>query len=262
MHMMRRGPAAQPSPTPPARGGRSQPNSHAFCAPCHAFHRRRHGSSSIPRSSGATSTCWTPAALYASNRPRSAPLSLPSSDVRSEISNAASGRPARRRCTIAGACSGVTRLPCQPSRRNARAIAASDEPPIQIGIGAHGFGCMRIVSIFAAIQRVGKVTGSSFHTAFIIAMPSSMRRPRSRNGTPRASNSASIQPTPAPRINRPCDRFCSVASSLASGSGWRIGSTSTLVPSLTRCVHAAAPRSASAPDPRSWPMAGSWHPSG
>ena len=52
--------------------------------------------------------------------------------------NAASGRPARRRCTIAGACSGVTRLPCQPSSRSARAIAASDEPPIQIGIGAHG----------------------------------------------------------------------------------------------------------------------------
>ena len=192
--------------------------------------------SSISRSSGATSTCCTPAALYASSLPRSAPASCPSSGVRSEMVNAASGRPARRRCTIAGACSGVTRLPCQPSSRSARAIAASDEPPIQIGIGAHGFGCMRIVSIFAGIQRVGNVTGSSLHTAFIMAMPSSMRRPRSRNGTPRASNSASIQPTPAPRISRPCDRFCSVASSFASGSGWRIGSTSTLVPSFTRCV--------------------------
>ena len=71
-------------------------------------------------------------------------------------------------------------------------------------------------------------------------MPSSMRRPRSRNGTPSASNSASSQPTPAPRINRPPDRFCNVASSLASGSGWRIGNTSTLVPSPTRLVQAAA----------------------
>ena len=61
-----------------------------------------------------------------------------------------------------------------------------------------------------------------------------MRRPRSRNGTPSAANSASSQPTPAPRINRPPDRFCNVASSLASGSGWRIGNTSTLVPSPNR----------------------------
>ena len=87
---------------------------------------------------------------------------------------------------------------------------------------------------------MGKLTGSSLHTAFIMAMPSSIRRPRSRNGTPSALNSASIQPTPAPRISRPRDRFCNVASSLASGSGWRIGSTSTLVPSFTRCVQAAA----------------------
>ena len=50
---------------------------------------------------------------------------------------------------------------------------------------------------------MGKLTGSSLHTAFIMAMPSSIRRPRSRNGTPSALNSASIQPTPAPRISRP-----------------------------------------------------------
>ena len=84
------------------------------------------------------------------------------------------------------------------------------------------------------------VTGSWVHTARIIAMPSSVRRPRSWNGEPKAANSASSQPTPAPRISRPSEKFCSVANSLASGSGWRIGNTRTLVPSRTRLVTAAA----------------------
>ena len=109
-------------------------------------------------------------------------------------------------------------------------------PPIQIGIGFSGFGSIRIWSITAGIHFASKLTGSSVHTARIIAMPSSVRLPRSLNGTPSAANSASSQPTPAPRISRPSDRFCNVASSLASGSGCRIGSTSTLVPSPTRLV--------------------------
>src|SRR5271169_4122692 len=108
--------------------------------------------------------------------------------------------------------------------------------PIQIGMGATGCGCERIASIFAGIHLASNETGSCDHTARIMAMPSSMRRPRSLNGTPSASNSASSQPTPAPRINRPPDRFCRVANSLASGSGWRIGRTRTLVPSPTRLV--------------------------
>ena len=83
------------------------------------------------------------------------------------------------------------------------------------------------------------VTGSCDHTARIIAMPSSMRLPRSWNGAPNALNSGSSQPTPTPRISRPFDRFCNVESSLASGSGWRIGRTMTLVPSRTRSVTAA-----------------------
>ena len=99
---------------------------------------------------------------------------------------------------------------------------------------------MRMSSITAGIWRAGKLTGSSLHTARIIAMPSSIRRPRSRNGAPSAANSASIQPTPAPRISRPSERFCNVANSLASGSGWRIGNTSTLVPSPILLVKAAA----------------------
>ena len=86
---------------------------------------------------------------------------------------------------------------------------------------------------------LSNVTGSCDHTAFIIAMPSSMRRPRSLNGTPSAANSGSSQPTPTPMMSRPPERLCSVDNSLASGSGWRIGSTSTLVPSRTRSVTAA-----------------------
>ena len=122
----------------------------------------------------------------------------------------------------------------------ARASAGSEVPPIQIGIGFSGLGSMRMSSITAGIVFAAKLTGSSLHTARIIAMPSSMRRPRSRNGTPRAANSASSQPTPAPRMSRPPDKFCSVANSLASGSGCRIGNTRTLVPSPTRLVQAAA----------------------
>ena len=125
-------------------------------------------------------------------------------------------------------------------KTRARASAASELPPIQIGIGLTGCGSMRMSSITAGIWRAGKLTGSSLHTARIIAMPSSIRRPRSRNGTPSAANSAAIQPTPAPRISRPSDRFCNVANSLASGNGWRIGNTRTLVPSPTLLVKAAA----------------------
>ena len=118
-------------------------------------------------------------------------------------------------------------------------MAGSDWPPIQIGM-CGGSGRMRMSVISASMYFVGKVTGSCVQTARIMAMPSSIRRPRSLNGTPSALNSASIQPTPAPRIRRPSESSCSVASSLASGIGWRIGSTSTVVPSRTRLVQAAA----------------------
>jgi hypothetical protein len=88
--------------------------------------------------------------------------------VRSEIVNFGSGRSSRSRLTSGAACSGIAREPCQPSSRAARRKAGSEVPPIQIGIGFSGFGCIRIWSIVAGIQRASKLTGSSLHTAFII----------------------------------------------------------------------------------------------
>ena len=110
---------------------------------------------------------------------------------------------------------------------------------VLFGIGVLGCGVIRMSLMSAAIYFVGNVTGSWVQTARIIAIPSSIRRPRSWNGTPSAANSPSSQPTPAPRISRPSEKFCSVASSLASGSGWRSGNTSTEVPSRMRLVTAA-----------------------
>jgi hypothetical protein len=51
-------------------------------------------------------------------------------------------------------------------------------PPTQIGIGFSGFGIIRMLSMTAGIHFAAKLTGSSLHTARIIAMPSSVRRPR------------------------------------------------------------------------------------
>ena len=67
-----------------------------------------------------------------------------------------------------------------------------------------------------------------------------MRLPRWHLSPPVARNSAWFQPTPAPRMKRLLDRYCSVESSLASTTGWRVGSTSTDVPSRTRSVAPAA----------------------
>ncbi len=56
---------------------------------------------------------------------------------------------------------------------------------------------------------------------------------------PSAANSSRIQPTPMPRRTRPCEIRSIVASSLASTSGLRYGTISTLVPMLTRSVRPA-----------------------
>ena len=50
---------------------------------------------------------------------------------------------------------------------------------------------------------------------------SSVRLPRSANGTPSAANSPSIQPTPAPKMRRPPESTSMLARSLATGSGDR-----------------------------------------
>ena len=70
-------------------------------------------------------------------------------------------------------------------------------------------------------------------------MYSSIRAPRSWNGTPRAANSSASQPTPTPSVTRPPDRWSSVAISFAVTTTLRCGSTSTPVASRIRSVRAA-----------------------
>src|SRR5262245_26768664 len=71
-------------------------------------------------------------------------------------------------------------------------------------------------------------------------MASSVRAPRSANGTPSASNPSSSHPAAAPNNSRPPLNASTVASSLARCSGCRYGRTITLVPSRTRVVAAPA----------------------
>ena len=66
-----------------------------------------------------------------------------------------------------------------------------------------------------------------------------MRRPRVAKSWSSASNSASLHPTPTPRISRPPLSASSDDVALASSSGWCMGTTSTLVPSRTSEVAAA-----------------------
>src|SRR6266849_2761179 len=66
-----------------------------------------------------------------------------------------------------------------------------------------------------------------------------MIRPRSWNRTPTASNSRRYQPDAMPSSKRPAASRSRLASSLASTTGLRNGSTSTPVPSLILVVRAA-----------------------
>ena len=74
---------------------------------------------------------------------------------------------------------------------------------------------------------------------------SSVRRPRSRRGTPTASQDAACRspPTPSPSSTRPPDRYCRVATCFAVQATGRSGTMSTPTPSRIRDVTAAAPAS-------------------
>ena len=68
---------------------------------------------------------------------------------------------------------------------------------------------------------------------------SSVRAPRSRNGTPSAANSASFHPAPTPTVSRPPDIRSSVASAFAVATGLRYGMISTETPTPIRLACAA-----------------------
>ena len=76
-------------------------------------------------------------------------------------------------------------------------------------------------------------------------MYSSHRAPREGHGTPHASNSSQLHPTPTPRSMRPPDMKSSVAYSFAVYTGLPCGRMRMPVPSLKLVVHAARkPRAA------------------
>ena len=70
-------------------------------------------------------------------------------------------------------------------------------------------------------KRPSKLTRSPVQTAFIRRSASSVRAARSAKGTPSAANSSRHQPTPAPRMIRPPERWSAVASALAVAIGFR-----------------------------------------
>ena len=127
------------------------------------------------------------------------------------------------------------------------AVANSDGPlerdlgvsPIQIGTWPAGCGLARMLWKRAPWTGNSAVMWSSVHIRRIISMASSVRGPRSANGTPRASNSASSHPAAVPRITRPPLSWSMVAIDFATTTGPRIGRTSTVVPIRTRDVAAA-----------------------
>ena len=77
------------------------------------------------------------------------------------------------------------------------------------------------------------------HSSRITSMYSSMRAPRSLNGTPSAENSSASHPTPTPSVTRPPERWSSVAISFAVTTTLRCGSTSTPVARRIVSVRAA-----------------------
>ena len=97
---------------------------------------------------------------------------------------------------------GIQPSPSRPARR----MAASLLPPIHSGNGRwSGFGSTVMRSSFQ--NSPANVTSSSSQQRRMIAIASSVRRPRSLNGTPAARNSRSCS-TPIPNAGsiRPFDR--------------------------------------------------------
>ena len=80
-------------------------------------------------------------------------------------------------------------------------------------------------------NRPSNETFSPVSRSLTASSTSSVRRPRSFMEIPIAVNSGSFQPGPTPKMNRPSDMWSRVASSLASSTGWRSGTTRMWVPS-------------------------------
>src|ERR1700751_4921507 len=120
--------------------------------------------------------------------------------------------------------------------RAARFSAASASPAIQTGRCGRctGLGANAIRSNDTYLPE--NLGDSLVHSSSIAPRYSSAMRPRSRNGTPRASNSSASQPTPNVAVTRPPLIQSAVASALASTTGGCNGRIATLELTRIRCV--------------------------
>ena len=111
--------------------------------------------------------------------------------------------------------------------RAARLTAGSAEAPIQIG----GAGRCTDRATTRALRNwkycPSKSTTSWVSRARVAVTSSSNRVTRPLMGTPKASNSFGIQPSPRPNRSRPPVMASSVAASSASCTGFRAGETMT-----------------------------------
>ena len=99
-------------------------------------------------------------------------------------------------------------------------MPASELPPIHSGGPPARAGPGRSATPSTRSPRQVK-SAAPDHRRRQTAIASSVRAPRSRNGTPSARNSNSIHPDAMPQITRPPESASRLASDRASATGWR-----------------------------------------
>ena len=118
-------------------------------------------------------------------------------------------------------CSRSLWITYQPSpRATNRRMAGALVPPMMIGTRGCWAGRGSICQSCQSTNWPLKLTVSPVQAAVMASMYSSPRGPRSWNGTPRALNSSSSQPTPRPSMRRPPDRWSIELACLARYNGF------------------------------------------
>jgi hypothetical protein len=123
-----------------------------------------------------------------------------------------------------------------PARAAQGGRARASEPDVQRRPGR----LRREADASKDVKRPSNATGSPGQSSRTISIVSSVRAARSPRGTPITPASGSLSmPRPNAGSSLPPDSASTVASSLASRTGFRAGATRTLVPSFRCCVRAA-----------------------
>ena len=113
----------------------------------------------------------------------------------------------------------------------ARRMAGRLSPPTQMGGWGFCTGLGKKDMLEKLQYSPWKDGLSLVHSSLKARMYSLVTAPRSwKGGSPKASNSSCIQPTPTPTMTRPWERTSSVANALAVTTGLRCGTIMTLVP--------------------------------